>query len=93
MSDSGDKGGMPESQKSGPGSQRLFQHVNGACVLLSKTGVAVSFWIDEEEQVHVVKKLEGVDFKATGTQLKKDGWKCVGPGMEFAWLLEEKDKR
>jgi hypothetical protein len=51
--------------------------------------VAVSFWIDEQNQVQLVERLSDVDFKATGTQLKEEGWKCIGPGMEYAWLLEE----
>ena len=75
--------------KTTPGTQRLFQHIKGKYVLLSKAGVAVSFWIDEENQVQVAERLNDVDFKATGTRLKKEGWKCVGPGMEYAWLLEE----
>jgi len=32
-------------------------------------------------------ELEGVDFKATGTQLKKEGWQCIGLGLEFQRLL------
>ena len=75
-----------------PGTQRLFQHINGRHILLSKAGIAVSFRIDEKDQVHIAKRLENVDFKATGAQLKKEGWKCVGPGMEYALLLEDKKK-
>lgn len=75
--------------KTTPGTQRLFQHINGKYVLLSKAGVAVSFWIDKENRVQVAERLSDVDFKATGTQLRKEGWKCVGPGMEYVWLLEE----
>ena len=75
-----------------PGTQRLFQHINGRHILLSKAGIAVSFRIDEKDQIHIAKRLENVDFKATGAQLKKEGWKCVGPGMEYALLLEDKKK-
>jgi len=75
--------------KGDPGAQRLFQHANGGCVLLAKPGEAVSFWVDEKNGPHVIKRLKGVDFRATGTQLKKDGWRCVGPGLEFSWLLDE----
>ena len=77
--------------KTTPGTQRLFQHINGRYVLLSKAGVAVSFWIDAQNQVQISERLNDVDFKATGTQLKKEGWKCIGPGMEYAWLLEEQE--
>ena len=78
--------------KATPGTQRLFQHINGKYVLLSKAGVAVSFWIDEQNRVQLVERLSDVDFKATGTQLRKEGWQCVGPGMEYAWLLEEQER-
>jgi hypothetical protein len=77
--------------KTTPGTQRLFQHIDGRHVLLSKAGVAVSFWIDEQNQVQLVERLNDVDFKGTGTQLKREGWKCVGPGMEYAWLLEDQE--
>jgi hypothetical protein len=53
--------------------------------------VAVSFWIDAQNQVQISERLNDVDFKATGTQLKKEGWNCIGPGMEYAWLLEEQE--
>jgi hypothetical protein len=70
------------------GSQRVFQHADGGYILLTKGGKAVSFRIDEQDAVHVLEELEGVDFKATGSQLKKEGWKCIGPGIEFNRLLE-----
>ena len=75
--------------KATPGTQRLFEHINGKYVLLSKRGVVVSFWIDEQNQIQIAERLNDVDFKVTGSRLKKEGWKCVGPGMEYAWLLEE----
>ena len=78
--------------KGDPGGQRLFRHANGGCVLLAKSGRAVSFWTDEKDRVHVVERLDGVGFKATGTRLKKDGWSCVGPGLGFSYLLEEEDQ-
>jgi len=77
--------------KTSPGTQRLFESIDGRYVLLSKAGVAVSFWIDEQNQVQLVQRLSDVDFKATGTQLKREGWKCVGPGMAYAWLLEDQE--
>jgi len=77
------------SPKGDPGGQRLFQHANGGCVLLAKSGEAVSFWVDGKNGAHVIERLNGVDFRATGTQLKKDGWRCVGPGLEFSRLLDK----
>ena len=71
-----------------PGQQRLFQDRAGRCILLHKAGIAVSFMKDEDGTVHVVERIEGIDFKATGSQLKRDGWTCIGPGMAFARLLE-----
>jgi hypothetical protein len=80
---------MMETGKANPGTQRLFQHPNGGYVLLSKFGQAVSFWFDPKEQLQVKERFEDVDFKATGSQLKQEGWRCVGPGLEFSWLLEK----
>ena len=68
--------------------QRVFQHTSGRCILLTKAGKAVSFRVDERDRIRVLEELEGVDFKATGTQLKKEGWQCIGPGLEFQRLLE-----
>jgi hypothetical protein len=79
---------MKNSMKEKLGTQRVFQHADGRYILLTKAGKAVSFWIDEQDAIHVLEKLEGVDFKATGTQLKREGWKCIGPGIEFDRLLE-----
>jgi hypothetical protein len=70
-----------------PGQQRLFQDRSGRCVLLHKTGVAVSFWLDEHNAVRVVDRIEGIDFRETGSQLICEGWKCIGPGMEYAFLI------
>ena len=50
-----------------PSHQRLFQDSAGRCVLLHKAGIAVSFWLDSDNTVHVVEKIEGIDFKETGT--------------------------
>ena len=72
--------------------QRVFQHTSGRYILLTKAGKAVSFWVDEQDRAHVLDELAGVDFKATGTQLKKEGWRCIGPGVEFERLLEGEDK-
>ncbi len=72
-----------------PGTQRLFQDGTGRRVLLHKAGIAVSFWLDENDTVHIVDRIEGIDFTETGLQLIHDGWKCIGPGMTYAWLLKE----
>ncbi|BBO90420.1 hypothetical protein [Desulfosarcina ovata] len=74
-----------------PANQRLFQDREGRRVLLHKAGIAVSFWLDENNTVHVVERITGIDFKETGTQLKQNGWTCVGPGMAYAGLLEDRD--
>ncbi len=78
---------MTEENKDKLKNQCVFQHINGRYILLTKAGKAVSFWVDERERAHVLEELEGVDFKATGTQLKKEGWQCIGPGLEFERLL------
>jgi len=78
---------MKKSVEISPGLQRLFQDPSGRCVLLHKTGIAVSFWLDEDGSVHVVDRIEGIDFKETGSQLIREGWKCIGPGMDYAWLI------
>jgi len=80
---------MAEENKGKLKNQRVFQHSSGRYILLTKAGKAVSFWVDDRERAHVLEDLEGVDFKATGTQLKKEGWQCIGPGLEFERLLEE----
>ncbi|BBO75798.1 hypothetical protein DSCW_32150 [Desulfosarcina widdelii] len=80
---------MKKSVEISPGQQRLFQDQSGRCVLLHKTGIAVSFWLTEDNAVHVVDRIEGIDFKKTGSQLIREGWKCIGPGMDYAWLIEK----
>jgi len=82
---------MQNSVKHSPGNQRLFQDRTGRCILLQKTGIAISFWLDEANAVHVVERIEGIDFTATGNQLRREGWKCVGPGMAYTRLLEDPD--
>jgi hypothetical protein len=69
-------------------SQRLFEHPSGNYILLTKTGLAVHFYVDRHQQVWIRRKLENVDFNATGDGLKADGWRCIGPGNEFNWVLE-----
>ena len=83
---------MTEKNKDKLKNQRVFQHTSGRYILFTKAGEVVSFWVDERECAHVLEGLEGVDFKATGTQLKTEGWQCIGPGVEFERLLEGEDK-
>lgn len=71
-----------------PSRQRLFAHASGHFILLTKDGAAVQFHVDGQNRVRIVRKLEGVDFKSTGDGLKADGWRCVGPGEEYSWVLD-----
>ncbi|MCK4390371.1 MAG: hypothetical protein KAV83_09065 [Desulfobacterales bacterium] len=71
-------------------SQRLFQNVGGNYIFLTKGGRAVFFQVDEQKRVHIRETLEDVDFKATGTGLKREGWRCVGPAIECDWVLGAK---
>jgi hypothetical protein len=84
---------MTEENKLKLKNQRVFRHTSGRYILLTKAGKAVSFWVDEQERAHVLEELKGVDFKATGTLLKKEGWQCIGPGVEFEKLLERNDSK
>ena len=79
---------MTEDNENKLKNQRVFQHQSGRYILLTKAGKAISFWIDERECAHILEELDGVDFKATGTWLKKEGWHCIGPGVEFEKMLE-----
>lgn len=71
-----------------PSRQRLFSHPSGHFILLTKDGAAVHFQVDGQNRVHILRKLEDVDFKATGDGLRADGWRCVGPGFEYQWVLD-----
>ena len=68
--------------------QRLFSHPGGNFILLTQGGTAVQFQVDGQHRVRILRKLEDVDFKATGDGLRADGWRCVGPGTEYSWVLE-----
>jgi len=79
-----------DKTKSKLSTQRLFQYVGGNYVLLTKEGQAVFFQVDEQNRAKIGETLKDVDFRATGTMLKKGGWRCVGPGVEYNWVLEAK---
>ena len=77
------------STRTDPASQRLFRFGGGRHVLLARDGRAVTFRLAPDGTVRVGERLEGVDFRASGDQLVRDGWRCVGPGLEYAELLGE----
>ena len=81
---------MCEPLQISPGHQRLFHDHKNNYILLHKSGIAVCFWTDTEGGVHVSERLNNVNFKATGTQLRNEGWICMGPGMAHSRLLTEK---
>jgi len=71
------------------GLQRLFQKGVNHFVLMHKNGKAIAFRLDENKHVNVVDRQTDVHFRSTGISLIDDGWKCVGPGLEYSWLFEE----
>lgn len=70
------------------GLQRLFQKGANHFVLMHKTGKAIAFQLDHDGNVTVVERQTDVSFTSTGLSLIDDGWKCIGPGLEFSWLFE-----
>ena len=79
---------MTQDDHKNAGSQRLFQKGAHHCVLLHKSGRAIAFQLDRNGHVAVEDRLTGVSFKSTGRSLIAEGWKCVGPGLEYSWLFE-----
>jgi len=71
------------------GSQRVFQKGSNNFVLLHKDGVAIAFKLDQDGNVNIIDRQTGVDFTPTGLSLIDDGWKCIGPGLEYSWLFEK----
>ena len=70
------------------GLQRLFEKGAGNFVLLHKNGKAIAFQLDRHGAVSIVDRQTDVNFRSTGLSLLEDGWKCVGPGLEYSWLFE-----
>lgn len=78
---------MNRGEKRDPSSQRLFSCPGNRFVLISKSGRVVAFRMDANGAPEVMERLEDMDFKATGGMLIQSGWRCVGPGLEYAALL------
>lgn len=79
---------MNEDDYPKAGLQRLFQKNDNHFVLLHKKGQAVAFQADLNGNVTIADRQTDIDFSSTGLSLIDDGWKCVGPGLEFSWLFE-----
>ena len=75
------------------GLQRLFEKGADNFVLLHKNGTAIAFQLDQSGNVSIVDRQTDISFKSTGRALIEDGWKCVGPGLEYGWLFESHDRR
>ena len=70
------------------GLQRLFQKGENHFVLMHKKGEAVAFQLDHHGNVHIVDRKTDIEFTSTGRALIDEGWKCVGPGLEYSVLFE-----
>ncbi len=70
------------------GLQRLFQKGADNFVLLHKNGKAVAFQSDQNGNVNIVDRQTDINSRLTGLSLLDDGWKCVGPGLQYSWLFE-----
>ena len=79
---------MSQDDYKNAGLQRLFQKGAHNFVLLHKSGNAIVFQLDQNGDVTAVDRQTDVSFRSTGLLLIDDGWRCVGPGLEFSWLFE-----
>lgn len=70
------------------GLQRLFQKGADHFVLMHKDGKAVAFQSDQNGNVNITDRQTDIDFTSTGLLLLDEGWKCVGPGLEYSGLFE-----
>ena len=70
------------------GLQRLFQKGADNFVLLHKNGKAVAFQSNQNGNVNIIDRQTDIDFSSTGLSLIDDGWKCVGPGLQYSYLFE-----
>jgi hypothetical protein len=71
-----------------PSSQRLFQLGTQRFILLNRQGLCVAFRREADDRISVFDRQRDLDFRASGSALIRDGWRCVGPGLEFAWLFD-----
>ena len=79
---------MNEDDYPKAGLQRLFQKGADYFVLLHKSGKAVAFQADQDGNVKIADRQTAINFTETGLSLLDDGWKCVGPGLEYSWVFE-----
>ena len=79
---------MTQDDYKNAGLQRLFQKGAHHFLLLHKTGKAIAFQLDQNGDVTIVDRQTDVSFRSTGFLLIDDGWKCVGPGLEYSRLIE-----
>ena len=79
---------MDQNEYPKAGLQRLFQKGTDNFVLLHKQGKAVAFQTDQNGNVNILDRQADIDFSPTGLSLLSDGWKCVGPGLEYSGLFE-----
>ena len=79
---------MTQDDFKNAGLQRLFEKGTHNFVLLHKNGKAIAFQLDQNGNVSIVDRQNNISFKSTGLSLIEDGWKCVGPGLEYSWLFE-----
>ena len=79
---------MTQDDFKNAGLQRLFKKGAHDFVLLHKSGKAIAFQLDQNGNVVIVNRLTDVSFRSTGLLLIGDGWKCVGPGLEYSRLFE-----
>ena len=79
---------MNKDDSSKAGDQRIFQKGVNNFLLLHKKGKVIAFQLDENGNANVVDRQNDINFKLTGRALINDGWRCVGPGLEYSWLLK-----
>lgn len=79
---------MDEDKYPKAGLQRPFQKDANHFVLLHKKGQAVAFQAELNGNVTITERQTDIDFSSTGLSLLDEGWKCIGPGLEYSWLFE-----
>ena len=79
---------MNTDDDSKAGLQRLFQKGKNNFVLMHKKREAIAFQLDHHGNVRIVDRQSDIAFTSTGRALIDEGWKCVGPGLEYSGLFE-----